>query len=55
MDKGMSWESVRGPVQLDAATRDMIQNVYLRKAEQRGAEFYNIEFDVVEKFKDPGI
>jgi branched-chain amino acid transport system substrate-binding protein len=53
--KGMSWESVRGPVQLDAATRDMIQNVYLRKVEQRGSEFYNVEFDVVEKFKDPGI
>ncbi|MFL9878298.1 ABC transporter substrate-binding protein [Herbaspirillum rhizosphaerae] len=53
--KGMSWESVRGPVTLDAATRDMVQNVYIRKAEQRGNEYYNVEFDKVENFKDPGV
>jgi branched-chain amino acid transport system substrate-binding protein len=26
--KGMSWESVRGPVSIDAATRDIVQTVY---------------------------
>ncbi|MFX6040767.1 ABC transporter substrate-binding protein, partial [Acinetobacter baumannii] len=39
--KGMSWESVRGPVSIDASTRDIVQTVYMRKAELRGAEFYN--------------
>ncbi len=53
--KGMSWTSVRGPVTLDAATRDMVQNVYIRKAEQVGDGVYNVEFDQVANFKDPGI
>ena len=53
--KGMSWTSVRGPVTLDAATRDMVQNVYIRKAEQVGDGVYNVEFDQVANFKDPGV
>ncbi|MGL5180365.1 ABC transporter substrate-binding protein [Herbaspirillum huttiense] len=53
--KGMSWESVRGPVSIDASTRDIVQTVYMRKAELRGAEFYNVEFDQVEKVRDPGV
>jgi len=53
--KGMSWDSVRGPVSIDAATRDIVQTVYIRRAEQRGSEVYNIEFDQVDKFKDPGV
>jgi branched-chain amino acid transport system substrate-binding protein len=53
--KGMAWTSVRGPVQIDAATRDITQNVYIRKVEMVNGAPYNIEFDKVEKFKDPGI
>jgi len=53
--KGMAWTSVRGPVQIDAATRDIIQNVYIRKVEMVNGAPYNIEFDKVEKFKDPGV
>jgi branched-chain amino acid transport system substrate-binding protein len=53
--KGMSWTSVRGPVTIDPATRDIVQNVYIRKAEQANGGVYNVEFDKVEKFKDPGV
>jgi branched-chain amino acid transport system substrate-binding protein len=53
--KGMSWTSVRGPVSIDPATRDIVQNVYIRKAENVNGAVYNVEFDKVEKFKDPGV
>lgn len=53
--KGMVWTSARGPVTIDPVTRDIVQNVYIRKAEMRNGEMYNIEFDKVEKFKDPGV
>jgi branched-chain amino acid transport system substrate-binding protein len=53
--KGMSWTSVRGPVSIDAATRDIVQTVYIRKAEQSGGSWYNVEFDQVEQVRDPGV
>ena len=51
--KGMSWKSPRGPVTLDAATRDMVQNVYIRKVEKKDGELYNVEFATLESVKDP--
>jgi branched-chain amino acid transport system substrate-binding protein len=53
--KGMSWTSVRGPVTIDPATRDIVQTVYIRKAEQVNGAMYNVEFDKVEKVRDPGV
>lgn len=53
--KGLSWNSVRGPVGIDPNTRDMVQNVYFRKVENVKGGWYNVEFDKVEKFKDPGV
>jgi branched-chain amino acid transport system substrate-binding protein len=53
--KGMSWTSVRGPVSIDAATRDIVQTVYIRKAQKVDDGIYNVEFDKVENFKDPGV
>lgn len=52
--KGMAWESPRGPVQIDPETRDIIQNVYMRKVE-RGAdgELWNIEVETFPAVKDP--
>ena len=32
--KGMKWESPRGPVEIDPDTRDIIQNIYMRKVEK---------------------
>jgi branched-chain amino acid transport system substrate-binding protein len=51
--KGMSWESPRGPVSIDPATRDIVQNIYIRRVERRDGELYNVEFDTFEAVKDP--
>jgi branched-chain amino acid transport system substrate-binding protein len=51
--KGMSWTSPRGPVSIDPATRDIVQNVYIRKVGRVGDELYNVEFHTFEAVKDP--
>ena len=51
--KGMTWESPRGPITIDPETRDIIQNIYVRKVEKFGGELWNTEFATVEKVKDP--
>ena len=33
--KGMSWESPRGPISIDPETRDIVQNIYIRKVEKK--------------------
>ena len=52
--KGQIFESPRGPIFIDAQTRDVVQNVYLRKVEKKDGQLYNIEFDVIKDVKDPG-
>jgi branched-chain amino acid transport system substrate-binding protein len=52
--KGMAWTSPRGPMSIDAATRDVIQNVYIRKVEARDGHYWNVEFDKIDNVKDPG-
>jgi branched-chain amino acid transport system substrate-binding protein len=51
--KGMNWVSPRGPVSIDPATREMIQNVYIRKVERKDGELYNVEFETIANVKDP--
>ena len=51
--KGMSWESPRGPISIDPDTRDIIQNVYIRKVEKKNGELYNVEFATFKDVKDP--
>jgi branched-chain amino acid transport system substrate-binding protein len=51
--KGLAWESPRGPVSIDPDTRDIVQNIYIRKVEKVGGELYNVEFATVEGVKDP--
>ena len=51
--KGMSWESPRGPVSIDPETRDIIQNIYIRKVEKKNGELYNVEFATFPAVKDP--
>jgi len=51
--KGQQFESPRGPVTIDPATRDPIQNVYLRKVEKVNGELWNIEFETMTAVKDP--
>lgn len=52
--KGMAFESPRGPIQIDPATRDIIQNVYVRRTERKDGALHNVEFDVYPMVKDPG-
>lgn len=51
--KGMQWESPRGPISIDPNTRDIVQNVYIRRVEKVGGAYQNVEFDKVEAVKDP--
>jgi len=51
--KGMKWESPRGPISIDPETRDIIQNIYMRKVEKVNGELYNVEFATYEAVKDP--
>jgi len=51
--KGMAWESPRGPISIDPDTRDIIQNVYIRKVEKKNGELYNVELATFLNVKDP--
>ncbi|HEY5306609.1 MAG TPA: ABC transporter substrate-binding protein [Pseudolabrys sp.] len=51
--KGMKWESPRGPISIDPATRDIVQNVYIRKVEKVGGNLINVVIDTVKDVKDP--
>lgn len=51
--KGLSWTSPRGPVSIDPQTRDIIQNIYVRKVERVNGELYNVEFATIPNVKDP--
>ena len=51
--KGMKWESPRGPISIDADTRDIVQNIYIRKVEKVDGKLYNQEFATFEAVKDP--
>ena len=51
--KGMAWESPRGPISIDPATRDIVQNIYVRKVEKKNGELYNVEFATIPNVKDP--
>jgi branched-chain amino acid transport system substrate-binding protein len=52
--KGMKWESPRGPISIDPDTRDIVQNIYIRKVEKVNGQLYNTEFATFEAVKDPG-
>ena len=52
--KGQSFESPRGPVTIDPQTRDIVQDIYIRKVQRVGGQLYNVEFDVLKAVKDPG-
>ena len=52
--KGQKWVSPRGPMSIDPATRQTVQNVYLREVKMVNGKPWNVEFDKVENVKDPG-
>jgi branched-chain amino acid transport system substrate-binding protein len=52
--KGQIFESPRGPMFIDAQTRDVVHNIYLRKVDKMNGQLYNVEFDAIKDVKDPG-
>jgi branched-chain amino acid transport system substrate-binding protein len=52
--KGYKWESPRGPVSIDPKTREIIQNVYIRKVQKvDGGMLGNVPFKTYPDVKDP--
>jgi branched-chain amino acid transport system substrate-binding protein len=51
--KGMSWESPRGPVSIETQTRDVVNNIYIRRVEKLNGQLWNIEFETMPNVKDP--
>ncbi|CAN5465902.1 ABC transporter substrate-binding protein [soil metagenome] len=52
--KGLTFESPRGPLLIDAQSRDVVHDIYVRRVERVGAELYNVEFETFKSVKDPG-
>jgi branched-chain amino acid transport system substrate-binding protein len=52
--KGYRFDSPRGPLLIDAITRDPVHNVYVRRVEQVGGKLVNTEFETFPLVKDPG-
>ncbi len=52
--KGLSWTSPRGPVSIDPETRDIIQNIYIRKVEKVNGELFNVEFATIAERQGSG-
>jgi branched-chain amino acid transport system substrate-binding protein len=46
-------DSPRGPIMIDPETRDIVQNVYLRRVEKVNGKLANVEFDMIPMVKDP--
>ena len=46
-------DSPRGPILIDPATRDIVQNVYIRRVEKQGDKLVNVEITTIPMVKDP--
>lgn len=51
--KTMKFESPRGPIEIDPQTREIVQNVYIRRVEQLNGYMSNVEFETLPMMKDP--
>lgn len=52
--KGYKWESPRGPVTVDPSTRELVQNVYIRRVEKVNGAYVNQPFKTYPAIRDPG-
>ena len=52
--KSVTIQSPRGTIAIDPATRDVVQDVYVRKVQKIDGKYFNVEFDKLAKVKDPG-
>jgi len=46
-------DSPRGPIAIDPATRDIVQNVYIRRVEKVDGKLANVEISTIPMVKDP--
>jgi branched-chain amino acid transport system substrate-binding protein len=46
-------DSPRGPIAIDPATRDIVQNIYIRRVERVAGGLANVEFATIPAVKDP--
>ena len=46
-------DSPRGPIMIDPQTRDIVQNIYIRRVEKQGDRLVNVEFETMQQVKDP--
>ena len=46
-------DSPRGPISVDPDTRDIVQNIYVRKTELKNGKLVNTEIDTIPNVKDP--
>lgn len=51
--KGMEFESPRGMISIDSATRDVITPVYMRRVEKVDGQLFNVEFETFPAVRDP--
>lgn len=51
--RGMKFESPRGPISIDSQTREIVQNIYIRRVEKRDGKLINREFAVIPQVHDP--
>ncbi|MBR1219052.1 ABC transporter substrate-binding protein [Bradyrhizobium sp. U87765 SZCCT0131] len=51
--KGMTIDSPRGPMSIDPATRDVVQNIYIRQGQLKDGVWRNVAIDSIEDVKDP--
>ncbi|HEX4193834.1 MAG TPA: ABC transporter substrate-binding protein [Stellaceae bacterium] len=45
--------SPRGPIAINPATRDIVENIYIRRGEMVNGKLANVEFDTIPNVKDP--
>jgi branched-chain amino acid transport system substrate-binding protein len=46
-------DSPRGPIMIDPETRDIVQNIYIRRVEKQGDTLVNVEIATIPMLKDP--
>jgi branched-chain amino acid transport system substrate-binding protein len=51
--KELTFQSPRGPFKIDPETRELIQNIYIRKVEKINGQLYNREFETIQDVRDP--
>ena len=51
--RGQKFMSPRGPMEIDAATREAVPPMYIRKVVKKNGELWNVEFQDLGPIKDP--